>query len=154
MAEENTNIIQFVNRKAKYQYTFLAHFEAGIMLTGTEIKSIRGGHVNLKDAFCNFIKGELFIRNLYIKEYKFGTYFNHESRRPRKLLLKRSELRKLERKVKERGFSIIPYQLYINDKGIAKVEIVLTQGKKSFDKRQSIKEKDQKRDLARMKKLR
>jgi SsrA-binding protein len=146
--------IEIVNKKAAHQYFLTDTFEAGIMLQGTEIKSIRQGHVNLRDAYCVFRKGELFIRSLYIKEYEYGTYDNHEPRRPRKLLLKRNELRKLEKKVKERGFTIIPYRLYLNERGIAKVEIALAQGKKSHDKRESIRAKDQKRDLDRMRKVR
>jgi len=139
----------FVNRRAKFEYQFLDVYEAGIVLQGTEIKSIRNGHVNLNDAYCFFQKGELYIKNMFIKEYAFGTYDNHEPRRTRKLLLKRQELLKLEKRVKERGFTIVPHRLYISDRGFAKVEIALAQGKKVHDKRQSIKEKDQKRDLKR-----
>ena len=144
--------IEIVNRKAEYQYHFVDTVEAGIVLKGTEIKSIRGGAINLRDAFCVFKKGELFIRNLYIKEYDFGNFFNHEARRTRKLLLKKGELKKWEKKVKERGYTIVPYRMYLNERGFAKVEIVLAQGKKSYDKRDSIKKKDQKRDLDRIKK--
>jgi SsrA-binding protein len=146
--------VEIVNKKAAHQYFLTDTFEAGIMLQGTEIKSIRQGHVNLRDAYCVFKKGELFIRSLYIKEYEYGTYDNHEPRRTRKLLLKRNELRKLEKKVKERGFTIVPYRLYLNERGIAKVEIALAQGKKSHDKRDTIRAKDQKRDLERMRKVR
>ena len=144
--------LEIVNKRAEYEYFFTATFEAGIILQGTEIKSIRLGHVNLRDAYCIFKKGELYIRSMYIKEYEFGTYANHEPRRIRKLLLRRSELKKLERRVKERGFTIVPYKLYLSERGLAKVEIALSQGKKSHDKRQTIKERDAKRDLARMKK--
>ena len=144
--------LEIVNNRAKYEYFFTATFEAGIILQGTEIQSIRLGHVNLRDAYCIFKKGELYIRSMYIKEYEFGTYANHEPRRMRKLLLRRSELKKLERRVKERGFTIVPYKLYLSERGLAKIEIALSQGKKSHDKRQSIKERDAKRDLARMKK--
>ncbi|MBR9921877.1 MAG: SsrA-binding protein SmpB [Bacteroidetes bacterium] len=144
--------IEIVNRKARFQYHFLDTLEVGMVLTGTEIKSIRDGNVNLSDAYCTFRKGELYVRSLYIKEYKYGNVTNHEPRRTRKLLLKRSELKKLERKVKEKGFTIVPYRLYLSDRGFAKLEIALAQGKKSFDKRDSIKEKDQKRDLARQRK--
>lgn len=124
------------------------------MLTGTEIKSIRKGAANLTDAFCVFKRGELFVRNLFIAEYELGTAYNHEPRRIRKLLLRQSELNKLERKVKERGFTIVPTRLYVNQRGFAKLEIALAQGKKSFDKRESLKAKDQSRDLDRIKKIR
>ena len=153
MAEQKKKNIEFVNRKAAHDYFLTEQYEAGIMLQGTEIKSIRAGHVNMRDSFCYFKKGELFVKNLYIKEYEFGTYANHEPRRLRKLLLRRNELRKLEKKVKERGFTIVPYRLYLNERGIAKLEIALSSGKKSRDKRQSIKEKDVKRDMARMNKM-
>ena len=152
MEKKKKNSIEILNRKAKFEYHFLDLYEAGIMLTGTEIKSIRNGEVNLKDAYCVFRKGELFVRSMYIKEYAFGTYDNHEPRRERKLLLRRRELKKLEKRVKERGFTIVPYRLYLSDRGFAKLEIALAQGKKSYDKRESIKAKDQKRDLDRMKK--
>lgn len=157
MARNNSNeeklIIEIVNKKARYEYTFIDNYEAGIMLKGTEIKSIRSGHTNLNDAYCVFKDGALNIMSLYIKEYAFGNVENHEPRRPRRLLLKKQELKKLEKKVKERGFTIVPYRLYINERGFAKVEIALAQGKKSYDKRDSIKQKDQKRDLDRMKKM-
>ncbi|RMG82815.1 MAG: SsrA-binding protein SmpB [Bacteroidetes bacterium] len=154
MAEQKKPRVEIINRRAKFEYHFLDTFEAGIVLTGTEIKSIRAGNVNLNDAYCRFKNGELFVESMYIKEYKFATHFNHEARRPRKLLLRRTELRKLEKRVKERGFTIVPFRLFISERGLAKLEIALAQGKKTFDKRESIKEKDQKRDLARMKKMR
>lgn len=144
--------IEIVNKRAKHEYNFLDVVEAGIVLQGTEIKSIRQSKVSLRDAYCFFKKGELYVKSMFIKEYEHGNIFNHEARRTRKLLLKRSELRKLERRVKERGFTIVPYRLYLNERGIAKLEIALAQGKKTYDKRDSIKQKDQKRDLARMKK--
>ncbi|PHI19784.1 SsrA-binding protein [Lewinellaceae bacterium SD302] len=145
--------IEFTNRKASYEYTFLDEVDAGIQLLGTEIKSIRAGNVNLRDAYCVFNKkGELFIRSLFIAEYKQGNQFNHEERRTRKLLLKRQELKKWEKKTKEKGFTIVPYRLYINERGFAKVTIVLAQGKKVHDKRESIKQKDNKRALDRAKK--
>jgi len=145
--------IEIVNRRAEFEYHFIDTFEAGIALLGTEIKSIRAGNANIKDAFCFFENGELYVKNMYIKEYAFATYFNHEARRARKLLLRKPELRKLEKKVKERGFTIVPYRLYFTERGFAKLEIALAQGKKSFDKRESIKEKDHQRDLARLKKI-
>lgn len=146
-------VIEIVNRKASFEYHFLDMMEAGIMLQGTEIKSIRKGAVNLNDCYCYFQRGALYVKSLYIKEYENGSYANHEARRPRKLLLKKTELRKLEKKVKERGYTIIPYRLYINSRGFAKLEIALAQGKKTYDKRNSIKDKDTKRDFERMKKF-
>ncbi|THH39356.1 SsrA-binding protein SmpB [Neolewinella litorea] len=143
---------EFVNRKARFEYEFLETVEAGIKLTGTEIKSIRAGHVNLRDGYCVFDRGEMILRSLYIGEYKEGNQFNHEERRPRKLLLKRQELRKWEKKVKEKGFTIIPYRLYINERGLAKVEVVLVQGKKVYDKRDTIRQRENKRQMDRIKK--
>ncbi len=141
------------NKKAKFEYHFNAEFEAGIQLSGTEIKSIRAGQVNMGDAFCFFRDGELFLKSLYIGEYKHGTYNNHSTLRLRKLLLRKSELKKLERRSREKGFTIVPYQVYITDRGFAKVLIVLASGKKSFDKRESIKAKDDKRRMDRLKKM-
>lgn len=143
---------EIVNRKAAHEYHFNAKFEAGIVLQGSEIKSIRAGQVNLKDAYCLFQDGELFIKSMYIREYDNATHSNHESRRDRKLLLKRQELKKLEKRVKEKGFSIVPYRVYFTDRNFVKVEIALAQGKKAFDKRESIKAKDNQRDLDRMRK--
>lgn len=154
MADKKKNPIDILNRKAKFEYQFIDTYEAGIVLTGTEIKSIRKGQANLRDAYCIFKDGELFVRSLFIAEYEQGNQFNHDTRRIRKLLLKRQELRKMEKKVKEKGFTIVPYRLYINERGFAKVEIALAQGKKSYDKRESIKQKDMKRDMARIKKIR
>ena len=146
--------VEIVNRKARHEYHFIDTYEAGLVLQGTEIKSIRGNNANLRDAYCYFKKGELYIKNMFIAEYNFGNIFNHETRRTRKLLMRRQELKKLEKKIKERGFTLIPYRLYLTERGFAKVEIALAQGKKSHDKRQSIKDKDMKRDMARMKKIR
>ncbi|MEO0627694.1 MAG: SsrA-binding protein SmpB, partial [Bacteroidota bacterium] len=115
----------------------------------TEIKSIRAGNVNLSDAYCVFRDGELFLRSMFIAEYKHGNQFNHEERRERKLLLKRFELRRLEKKVKEKGLTIVPFQLYLNERGFAKVDIALAQGKKVYDKRESIKSRENKRALDR-----
>ncbi|MEM9887171.1 MAG: SsrA-binding protein SmpB [Bacteroidota bacterium] len=141
--------IEIVNRKAGYLYFFNEEIEVGIVLQGTEIKSIRAGHVNLSDAYCYFKKGELYIQSLYIKEYKHGNVFNHEPRRLRKLLLRKRELKKLEKKVKEKGVTIVPYRLYLNERGFAKLEIIVATGKKSADKRHTIKDKDMKRDMER-----
>ena len=143
------------NKRAKFEYFFVSTFEAGIMLTGTEIKSIRtGGSVNLKDCYCLFIDNQLYVRSMHISPYKHGTHHNHEARRDRKLLLKKLELRKLLRKVKEKGASIIPFRLYFSERGFVKLEIALTKGKKSHDKRHAIKERENKRDLARLNKIR
>lgn len=148
--QEEKLLVEIVNRKASYQYFLDEMFEAGIRLQGAEVKSVRRGAANLNDAYCYFHKGELYVKSMYIAEYKFANQNNHETRRPRKLLLKKTELRKLEKKVREKGYSIIPYRLYIGEKrGLVKLEIALARGKKSFDKRQSIKEKDQKREMAR-----
>lgn len=144
---------EIVNRKAKFEYHFIDTYEAGIVLQGTEMKSIRKGEVNLSDAYCFFKRGELFVKSMFIAEYTFGNIFNHEPRRTRKLLLKKGELKKLEKKIKERGFTIVPYKLFVSERGFAKLEIALAQGKKSYDKRQSIKDRDSKRDLSRMNKM-
>lgn len=119
------------------------------MLKSTEIKSIREGKANLSDAYCLFEKGELWIKNMHISEYDAGSYNNHDPKRSRKLLLNKAELNKLERKVAEKGMTLVPYKVYFNDRGIAKIEIALASGKKAFDKRDSIKERDQKRELDR-----
>jgi SsrA-binding protein len=153
MAEKKKKNIEIVNRRAEHEYFFKEKYEAGIVLQGTEIKSIREGNVNLSDSYCVFKDGELFVYNLFISEYKHGTHANHLARRTRKLLLRRQELRKLEKKVKEKGNTIVPYRLYLNDRGFAKLEIVVVTGKKSYDKRESIKQKDMKRDLDRLKKI-
>lgn len=144
---------EIVNRRATFEYHFVTRYEAGIALMGTEIKAYRAGHVNLTDAYCLFEKGELFVHNLYIAEYENGTYSNHVPRRLRKLLLRRGELRKLERKASEKGFTIVPYRMYLNERGFVKLEIALAQGKKEYDKRDSIREKDNKRELDRLKKI-
>jgi len=151
--EQKPRKIEIVNRKARFEYQFLSEIEVGIILTGTEIKSIRANNANLKEAYCIFKDGELYIRNMHIAEYKYGTTNNHDPIRPRKLLLKKAELKKLERKVKEKGLTIVPYKLYISERGFAKVLIELAQGKKSYDKRESIKARDSKRDLDRIKKI-
>jgi len=143
--------IEIVKRRAKFEFEFLQVYEAGIVLTGTEIKSIKQGNANLNDAYCYFINGELWIKNLFIAEYKYGNQFNHDERRLRKLLLKKQELQKLDKRVKEKGFTIVPYRLYISERGFAKVEIALAKGKKTYDKRNTIKDRDTKRDLDRMK---
>lgn len=140
--------IEIVNRKATHLYFFDQVFEAGIILSGTEVKSIKSGKANLSDAYCAFDNGELWIRNLHISEYESGSN-NHDPKRPRKLLLNKTEIKKLERKVTEKGNTIIPYRIYLSERGMIKVEIALATGKKSFDKRDAIKEKDLKRDMER-----
>lgn len=147
------NIIA-TNKKARFEYHFLSEIEAGIMLTGTEIKSVRKGLVNMNDAFCYFINGELFIKSLFIGEYSHGNLQNHDTRRLRKMLLKKSEIKKLDRKIREKGNSIVPYQMYITERGFAKILIALATGKKSFDKRNTIKDRDTKRQMDRDKRER
>lgn len=149
-----SNTKEIINRKASYEYHFHSKHEAGIVLQGSEIKSVRSGHVNLSDAYCLFKDGELFLKSLYIREYDNAGHSNHESRRDRKLLMRKQELKKLHRRVKEKGFTIVPYRVYFSERNLVKVEVALGQGKKSYDKRESIKEKDTKRDLDRMKKMR
>ena len=145
--------VEIKNRKATFEYHFVDTYEAGLKLLGTEIKSIRLGEANLKDAYCAFEDGELYVHSLFIAEYKYGNHFNHETRRRRKLLLRRRELLKLEKRVKEKGLAIVPYRLYLSERGFAKLEIALAQGKKSYDKRETIKARDNKRELDRVKKL-
>lgn len=144
--------VEILNRKATFEYYFVNEFDAGIMLTGSEIKSIRGGNANLTDAYCIFDQGELWVRNLYIAEYEYGTDSNHLPRRNRKLLLRRPELRKLERGIKEKGSTIVPFKIFISERGFAKVTVCLARGKKSFDKRATIKEREGKREIDRVNK--
>jgi SsrA-binding protein len=141
--------VNIKNRKASFEYQFIDKYVAGIMLLGTEIKSIRNNQANISDAHCVFIEDELFVKNLHIAEYSNGGRSNHEPKRARKLLLNRQELRKMLVKVQQKGMSIIPIRLFINEKGKAKLEITLAKGKKIYDKRESIKEKDQKREVER-----
>ncbi len=148
------NNINIKNKKAYFLYEILEKFTAGVQLTGTEVKSIRAGKASLTESYCTFIGNELFIRNMNITEYELGGYVNHEPRRDRKLLLNRQEIRKLEKKLKERGFTIVPIELFFNEKGLAKITIALARGKKQFDKRQDIKQRDNKRELDRVKKIR
>lgn len=143
---------EIVNRKAKFEYNFLQEYDAGVMLLGTEVKSLRSGNGNLSDAYCLFKNGELYIKSLYIGEYDHGNINNHEPRRDRKLLLKKTELKKLDKRVKEKGFTIVPYKIFFSERGLVKIQIILGQGKKSYDKRDSIKDRDMKRDMDRIKK--
>ena len=144
--------INIQNRKARYEYILLDNFTAGIALTGTEIKSIRNNQANLSNSYCLFNNNELFVKDLHIKEYDNGGYKNHEPKRTRKLLLNKKELSKILTKVKEKGNSIIPTRLFINEKGKAKLDISLAKGKKIFDKREKIKEKDLKIKIKRQNK--
>lgn len=137
------------NRSAYYEFAIEDKYIAGMVLTGTEIKSIRGGRVNFNDSFCYFSKGELFVKSLHIAEYSHGTYANHDPLRERKLLLQRKELRKLEKKIQERGYTIVPLRMFITDKGLAKMEIGVGKGKKLHDKRDSIKQREADRELRR-----
>jgi SsrA-binding protein len=144
---------EIVNRKAKFEYHFIQTYEAGLVLTGTEVKALRQGMANLTDAYCLFDRGNLVVKSMYIAEYDHGTIYNHDARRDRRLLLRKPELKKLERRITEKGYTIVPYKLYFTDRGFAKLEIALAQGKKAFDKRDTIKERDSKRDLDRLKKI-
>ena len=146
--------INIKNRKASFEYQFIATFVAGISLVGTEIKSIRNNQANISDAYCVFMDEELYVKNLHIAEYPNGGYANHEPKRDRKLLLNKKELHKMLGKVKEKGNAVIPIRLFINESGKAKLEIALAKGKKVYDKRESIKEKDQKRDMDRIRNMR
>lgn len=138
------------NKRARFEFELLDSYDAGIQLFGTEIKSIRMGKASITESFCQFKDGELYIINMFIDEYDWGTHYNHKTRRDRKLLLHRSELKKLERKTKETGLTIVATTLYINSKGLAKLRIYLAKGKKLYDKRETIKGKDLRRDLDRL----
>lgn len=141
--------ISIKNKRAAFNFELLDRFTAGIVLTGTEIKSIRLGKASLSDSYALMIKGELWIKNLQISEYDNGSYNNHNPRRDRKLLLTKRELRKIERLTRETGFTVVPLKLFINEKGWAKLEIAVAKGKKAHDKRESIKEKDDRRQMDR-----
>ncbi|HNP95988.1 MAG TPA: SsrA-binding protein SmpB [Cyclobacteriaceae bacterium] len=149
--ERFSNDVNIKNRQATFQYELLDKFIAGMVLKGTEIKSIREGKVNLQDGHCYFNNGELFVKGINITPYDQGTHYNHEAARERKLLLKRAELKRLETKSEEKGLTMVPLRLFINDRGYAKLEIALARGKKIHDKRQTIKERDVKRELNRIK---
>lgn len=143
--------INIKNKRARFEYQILDKFIAGIQLNGTEIKSIRLGKVTITESFCAFKKDELWIRGMHIAEYEFGNYANHEPKRERKLLLKRQELDKLQKKLKNQGLTIVPLLLFINEKGWAKLEIAIAKGKKLHDKRDSLKEKNMQRDIEKVK---
>ena len=145
--------IQIKNRKARFEYEILDKYTAGIVLVGTEIKAIREGQASIAESFCEFNeKGELFVINMTVQEYSHATHFNHNPKSERKLLLNKTELKKLYKNVKTSGLTIIPLVLFTNDKGRAKITVALCRGKREFDKRDDIKDRDNKRDLSRLKK--
>lgn len=143
-------IINIKNKKASFQFEFIETFVCGMVLKGTEIKSIREGKVSLTEAFCVFLRGELYVRQMHIAPYSMAASYNHVAVRDRKLLLSKKELEKLETKSDEKGLTIIPVRIFINDRGLAKMEIALGRGKKLHDKRHDLKEKDAKREIQRM----
>lgn len=147
MAQNNINV---KNRRALFDYEVIDRLVAGMQLVGTEIKSIRAGHVSLVDSFCYFHHDELWVKGIRIAEYFYGTYNNHVPTRDRKLLLQRKELRKWQVRTKESGLTIVPLRLFLNDKGFAKLEIALAKGKKQYDKRETLKTKDAQRDMDRV----
>ncbi len=144
--------VNILNKRAKFDYEFLEKFDAGIVLTGTEIKSIRLGKASITESFCEFHNGELFVINSQVEEYLYGTHYNHKAKSERKLLLNKKELKSLEKSMQNKGLTIIPLRLYVNEKGYAKMEIALCRGKKTYDKRETIKDRDTKREIDRMKK--
>lgn len=150
MKTATSNNINIKNKRATFDYEVIDTYTAGIVLTGTEIKSIRQGKASLVDTYCIFMRGELWVKNMHIAEYFYGSYNNHSARRDRKLLLTRKELRKLERTSDEPGFTIVPLRIFINERGLAKVVVALAKGKKEYDKRQTLKEKEDKRMIDRM----
>jgi SsrA-binding protein len=152
MKERFSNNINIRNRQASFEYELLDKYVAGMVLTGTEIKSIREGKVNLQDGYCYLSqRGEIFVKGINITPYAQGTHYNHDATRERKLLLKRSEIKKLEGKIEEKGLTLVPVRLFLNDRGLAKLEIALAKGKKLHDKRDSIRDREAKRELNRMK---
>ncbi len=146
------NDINIKNRKAKFEYEILDKYVAGIKLAGTEIKAIREGKASIAESFCEFSDHELFVINMTVQEYSHATYFNHDPKHARKLLLNRKELRKLEKEVRNSGLTIVPLRLFINERGLAKLQIALAKGKKLYDKREVIKERESKRKLDRIQK--
>ena len=152
MRKAGTSDITIRNKKASHDYEFLEKFIAGIKLTGTEIKSIRAGKATLTDSFCVFRDGELYIKGMHISEYWWGNLNNHDPLRERKLLLNARELRKIERKVRETGLTVIVIKVFINERGLAKAEIAISKGKKEYDKRETLKRRDSDRELDRVRK--
>ncbi len=152
-ASEMQKKINIQNKKARFEYEFIDKYTAGIQLTGTEIKSIRESKARITESFCEFNEqGELFVVNMFIEEYSHGNFFNHKPKSERRLLLNKRELKKLEKEVKNSGLTIVPLRLFMTDKGWAKLDIALAKGKKLHDKRETMKDRDNKRDLARIKK--
>jgi len=145
--EKTVNIL---NKRARFEYEILEEYEAGIVLTGTEIKSLRSSKASITESFCQFIEGELYIINMLIDEYKLGTFYNHKTKRERKLLLHKYELQKLKKKLKDVGNTIIPLKLYINNNGKAKLMVSLARGKKLYDKREAIKDRENKVNIQRL----
>jgi SsrA-binding protein len=143
------NPVNIKNKKASFEFFLLEEFTAGIQLTGTEIKSLRAGKASVTESYCTFIGNELFVRNMHIAEYTMGSYNNHEPKRDRKLLLNRRELKKIFSKINEKGLTVIPVLLFIDEKGLAKLKIAVAKGKKLYDKRETMKNKDQQRDIDR-----
>ncbi|WP_079721328.1 SsrA-binding protein SmpB [Salegentibacter holothuriorum] len=150
--KKTTNTINIKNRKARFEYEILDKYVAGIKLAGTEIKAIRQGKASIAESFCEFQNNELFVINMHVEEYSHATHFNHNPKSERKLLLQRRELRKLEKEVRNSGLTIIPLRVFINDRGLAKMQIALAKGKKLYDKRETIKDRESKRKLDRIKK--
>jgi SsrA-binding protein len=147
--EKISNKVLIKNKRASFDYEFIEMFTAGIVLTGTEIKSIRLGRASLVDTYCVIVNGDVWVKNMYIAEYFYGTYNNHVARRERKLLLNKKEIRNIDSAAKNSGFTVVPTKLFINDKGLVKIVIAIAKGKKEYDKRQSLKEKDDKREMKR-----
>ena len=145
----DTNVINIKNKKARYEFEFIETYTAGIVLSGTEIKSIRNGKASIMESYGVLDNNEIFIRNMYIQEYENGTHYNHKPRKDRKLLLNKTEIKKISRKIKLKGLTIVPVNLFISKKGYAKVNIAVAKGKKLYDKREDIKLRDQKKDLDR-----
>lgn len=141
--------IQIKNRKAAFEYFFIEEFTAGIVLTGTEIKSIRAGKASLVDTYCTIIRGELWVKGMSISPYFYGSYNNHEQKRDRKLLLTRREINRLESATKQTGYTIVPTLVFIDEHGRAKMDLALCKGKKAYDKRQTLKEKEDRREMDR-----
>lgn len=146
------NKVNIVNKRARFEYHLLDKYTAGIQLSGSEIKSIRAGRASITEAFVVVERGEVFIRNMHIAEYKNASYFQHKPKSDRKLLLKRQEINRLERKLQDKGLTVIPLRIFINENGWAKVEFSVAKGKKLHDKRQDLRERDDKRDMERIKK--
>lgn len=149
MATAIKNVISIRNKRASFEYFLLEEFIAGLQITGTEIKSIREGKANLTDAYCGFKGDELFVINMHVAEYTMGTHYNHEPKRDRKLLLNKRELRKIATKTNEKGLTMVPMELFVNEKGLAKLKFAIAKGKKLYDKRETLKTKDNKREMDR-----